>query len=115
MQVNKSSQNETVILGLQGRVDSSNASLFESLLFEAIQDQPAQLMLNLEQLEYISSAGLRVLLKLAKHQRKVQQQFAICSLSSEINELFEITGFNNIIDIHDDQDSSLRRLNSSNE
>ena len=81
------------IIKITGRIDSSNAALAEEELVGAC--DTAECVLDCEELEYISSAGLRVLLKLTKSGHKLK----IINVSSEVYEIFETTGFVEILDV----------------
>ncbi len=87
LEFNRKEENGCFILSVCGRVDSTNASLFEE---EAAKlDNQQKLILDLEKLEYISSAGLRVILRL----RKNHPDLEIKNASSEVYEIFDMTGF----------------------
>ncbi len=93
----------TLIILTEERVDSANAPAFYQELDSAIDADDRAVVMDMERLTYISSAGLRVILQTA---RKLQQQgakFAICSLSGTVQEVFEISGFDRVIDIHPTQ------------
>lgn len=93
----------TLIIQTEERVDSANAQAFYQELDSAIESDDRAVVMDMERLAYISSAGLRVILQTA---RKLQQQnakFAICSLSGTVREVFEISGFDRVIDIHPSQ------------
>lgn len=75
---------------IKGRIDSTNAAEFEKKLMAA---KPAEI--DASELEYISSAGLRVLLKLAKAVGDV----TVNNVSSEVYEIFEVTGFTEILNV----------------
>ena len=60
-------EDNRLTIRLEGRVDSTNASAMEAELFQAVNDNPGKaLVIDADRLEYISSAGLRVLMKLRK-------------------------------------------------
>ena len=84
----------TAVVG--GRIDSSNAAEFEQRVTEA--DTCPTLILDLEPLEYISSAGLRVLLSAQKKMNK-QGEMKLVHVSRTIMEIFEVTGFSDILTI----------------
>ena len=75
---------------ITGKIDSTNSSEFEKEIIEAMPKK-----LDASQLEYISSAGLRVLLKLAKAVGDV----TVNNVSSEVYEIFEVTGFTEILNV----------------
>ena len=66
----------------------------------AINETDSVVILDCEQLSYISSAGLRVVLLTARALQRQNSKFAVCSLSEQIREVFEISGFDKIIPVH---------------
>ena len=100
MEINVERKNGTLISRVAGRVDSANAREFEQALSSAIGDD-RKVILDLGDLSYISSSGLRILLLVAKSLRTRGAEFALCSLSDPIREVFEISGFDQIIAIYD--------------
>lgn len=89
-------ENDTITLALEGRIDSGNSTEIESGISAAIGDrEPGTVVLNAEHLEYISSAGLRVILRL----RKKHPSLKIINLSTEVYEVFEMTGFTEMMDV----------------
>lgn len=89
------------VLSVSGRVDSSNASAFETALFELLDHAPAGgVAVEFEGLEYISSAGLRVVLMGAKRQRTAGTTFAVCGLSENIGKVFAMSGFAKVIPVY---------------
>lgn len=75
---------------IKGKIDTSNAAEFEK---EIMAVKPAEI--DASQLEYISSAGLRVLLKLAKAVGDV----TVCNVSGDVYEIFEVTGFTDLLNV----------------
>ena len=58
-------------------------------------------MLDFDELDYISSAGLRVVLNAAKVFREIEFSFAACNMQDHVREVFEISGFDSFISIYD--------------
>ncbi len=87
--------NATVVL--EGRLDTTTAPQLESELKSFI-DSVKVLVFDFEKLEYISSAGLRVLLSAQKTMSK-QGSMKLIHVSDEVNEIFEVTGFSDILTI----------------
>ncbi len=89
-------ENNILTVFPQGRIDSSNASSLEDEIENIRKDHPsAQLRLDLEDLTYISSAGLRVILRL----RKSAPALSLINVSPEVYDIFEMTGFTEMMDI----------------
>lgn len=87
-------QNESTIIHVYGKIDATNASQFETEVFSAIEGQQV-VVLDLEEMNYISSAGLRVLLKI----KKAVKDFSIINVSSEVFEILEMTGFSEMMTV----------------
>lgn len=80
---------------LEGRIDSSSAPQTEKEIELKLQDFSGSLIIDAENLTYISSVGLRVLLKLLKRFKTMR----IINVSTELYEIFEMTGFTEIMDV----------------
>mgnify|MGYP002509854871 CR=1 FL=1 len=87
---------ETLLIKLEGRIDSANAAEVEKELTGiCAENEHEKLTIDIEKLQYISSAGLRVVLKLGKSQKNLE----IINASNEVYEIFSMTGFTDIINI----------------
>ena len=97
----------TLIAKAEGRIDGVNARDFEEALKAAISADDNTVVMDLEGLSYISSAGLRVILLIAKTLRKRNAKLMLCSLSDPIREVFEISGFDKIIPVHASREQAI--------
>ena len=113
MAVSSDRQDGTLIARTDGRIDGANAREFQVALENAIDPSDLNVILDMENLSYISSAGLRVILMTAKTLQKQNAKFAICSLSPAIQEVFQISGFDRIIPIHASQEAAISSLRGS--
>jgi anti-anti-sigma factor len=95
------------VVAASGRIDSVTAKPFEERLLAVIQDAPTSLVVDFAGVDYISSAGLRVLLVAAKRSKAAQCSFALCALRPSVREVFDISGFGSIMAIHADRDGAL--------
>ena len=80
-----------------GRVDSSNAHLFESRVMERFGDGERNVVVDFSRADFISSAGLRVLLLAAKTLEEDDGTLVLCAMKSHIREIFRINGFDRVI------------------
>lgn len=93
LEITSRKENGTVTASVAGRIDSTNAAEFEKeIMAEATEHG---LVLDMEGLKYISSAGLRVILKL----RKRYPNLTILNASTEVYEIFDMTGFTDMMNI----------------
>ena len=88
-------ENNCCIVKLNGRIDSTNAADAEAMINGAIDGFSGELVLDAQELSYISSAGLRVILRL----KKANAATRIINAGSEVYEIFDMTGFTEMMDI----------------
>ena len=103
-------ENETTVLCLSGRLDSNSAPEFEKQLQEILTTPDTHLIFDFNDLDYISSAGLRVILNTAKIFRTQPYRFVTCNMQDHVQEVFEISGFDSFISIYKSLDESMLAL-----
>jgi anti-sigma B factor antagonist len=99
-------------LQVSGRINILNATQFEEEVENAIEDGDRAVVLDLENLTYISSAGLYVVLKIAKITWQRDLAFALCGLSDVVHPVFERVGFDKIMAIHPTRAEALASVTS---
>lgn len=97
LNITKNANGNELKVILEGRLDTTTAPQLEEQLGAALEGI-TDLKLDLEKLEYISSAGLRVLLSSQKIMNK-QGSMVITNASEEVKEIFDVTGFSDILTI----------------
>ena len=97
MVITKTRNGDELTVALEGRLDTTTAPELDDMLKEELGDVK-KLSFDFAKLEYISSAGLRVLLISQKAMNK-QGNMVIKNVNEEINEIFEVTGFTDILTI----------------
>lgn len=98
MEITKTINGNTANIALTGRLDTLTSSDLEAEL-EGVLDQVQFLVFDFKDLEYISSAGLRVLLTAQKSLSKKGGHVTITNCSADVREVFTITGFADILEI----------------
>ena len=107
MEIIETKQDEILIFKLKGRLDSKTSPDFEKKIFDAIEDGSNSMIVNFEELDYISSAGLRVVLKATKNLKRSDGSFVLCSMKDYVKEVFEISGFDTFLPIVSSMDEAL--------
>ena len=97
LNVKKEKTGTNLVVALEGRLDTVTAPAFEAELKEAVEGI-SNLTIDASKLEYVSSAGLRVLLSAHKIMSK-QGSMVVKNLTEEVKEVFDITGFSDILTI----------------
>ena len=97
MNISKSKNGEELTIAIEGRLDTTTAPELDDVVKNEIEGI-TKLVFDFAKLEYISSAGLRVLLSSQKIMNK-QGSMVVKNVSEEVNEIFEVTGFQDILSI----------------
>lgn len=82
-----------VVVAPVGRIDSTTAHTLDAHLVGLTHDGRHRIVVDFAEVDYISSAGLRVMLTLAKRIREGRGRLAICSLGTSVGQVFELAGF----------------------
>lgn len=104
---------DVVIVTVSGRVDHANADQFRTLLWPFLASCAAgadRLVLDLSGLEYISSAGLRVMMLASRDVKARDGTLVVCSLQPIVREIFEISRFNIVFHVLPDRNAALAQL-----
>lgn len=100
--------NVALIGSVQGRIDSQSANVFHGLIKEAIEPDAHNLVLDFTRLSFISSAGLRILLIMAREYKSMNKFMGLCCLSESVRDVMRISGFDQIVTIHTSREASLQ-------
>ena len=102
-----------VLIGtLDGRIDGSNANEFQSALESGIDAGDNTLVLDCGNVSFISSAGLRVGLVIARKFNEPGKKFAVCTLPEPIREVVAVSGFDQLISVYESQAQAIKALES---
>ncbi len=108
MEINEQKTDQCVIIGITGRLDTTNYSLLEKKLMELIDNHQDKILVDCSKMDYVSSSGLRILLMALKKITMQKGKFVLCGLQENIHEIFEISGFTSIFEIHSSPEEALR-------
>ncbi|MCR5536527.1 MAG: STAS domain-containing protein [Succinivibrio sp.] len=99
-----SSENNSsiTIIKVEGRIDAISVSDFEEKTLPLSATEATGFVIDFAKVEYISSAGLRAILKIAKSCKEVKKKVALCNLSATVREVLKISGFDLILKICND-------------
>lgn len=110
MEINIQKNGDVSILELNGRLDTTNYTEIEKKFDELISNNEVNLVVDCANLNYISSSGLRVLLKSLKAIKAANGRFILCALQDNIQEVFEISGFSSIFEICANQNDAMGKF-----
>lgn len=107
MQINESRENDVLILGPVGHLDTRTQGDFEKVVLERLQGGERRFIIDMVEVEYLASAGLRVLLMLAKKLKSTDGQLIICGMNEHVLEVFNVAGFSGFFTIKANKDEAL--------
>lgn len=98
MEIKESRQNEGILFQVEGRVDTNTSIELQARILNGLQ-KSSVIMLDLKEVEYISSAGLRALLIGEKTAKAIRGRMEIHNVQAAVMEVLQMTGFDRILDI----------------
>jgi len=110
MNITTDQTDTAMILHLEGRLDALTSAAFEKKALSLIQSSAQPMLIDFVSLEYISSAGLRALLIVAKELKRHDFSLALCSMHDSILEVFRISGFDSIMPVFSTIEEGLESL-----
>jgi anti-anti-sigma factor len=99
MEVTVKEVNEVNVMSFEGNLDTNTAPKAQEQIDQLIDGGPSKFLINFDNLNYISSAGLRVLLATAKKLKATNGDLKICGLNKTVQEVFDISGFSSILSV----------------
>lgn len=108
MEILETPKEKCLIIGIRGRLDTTNYAQLEKRVMELIDGGQHNLLVDCREMDYVSSSGLRILLMALKKITALKGNFLLCGLQDNIREIFEISGFTSIFKIFPDTDEALK-------
>ena len=102
MEIDTATHGDLLVVAPRGRLDTNTSPALEKALLERIEGGETQVTIDFSNIDYVSSAGLRVLLMAAKRTGAARGHFSMHAMSPEIREVFEISGFLTILKVYPD-------------
>jgi anti-anti-sigma factor len=110
MNIEQETRGDVLVVHLAGRLDSSSAPELERLLLEQFTAGLKRLVFDFSALDYVSSAGLRVILLAGKKLRAAQGKLALVGLRDMVREVFEMSGFLTLFAVTDTVDEGVAKV-----
>ncbi|WP_291322870.1 STAS domain-containing protein [Desulfonatronospira sp.] len=106
MEISSQKMDKALIIIVSGRLDTTTAQDFESTCLDLIGNEK-NIVVDLQEVEYVSSAGLRSILSVGKKVRSDGGSLIFCNLKGMVREVFEISGFASIFNIYETREQAL--------
>ena len=102
--------NEVTLISINGSLDTNTSPEAESSINQSIMDGNRKFIIDLENTDYVSSAGLRIFLATAKKLLSEGGTFKLASPNSVVREILEMSGFTSILDVRDTREDALNNM-----
>jgi anti-sigma B factor antagonist len=99
MELKEEQVGDVTVLQVKGRLDSTTSPTLGARLTAVLGDTQARVLVDFSQLEYISSAGFRVLLQAEKRAERNTAKLVLCGVSGKVRQLFDLGGFLDLFSI----------------
>jgi anti-sigma B factor antagonist/stage II sporulation protein AA (anti-sigma F factor antagonist) len=113
MNIQAIEQNGVTIIPLEGRLDGNNATVAEQAFLALFAEGKQQFIFDFTSLQYISSAGLRVILVAAKKLRASKGRMVCACLGEQVYDVFEMSGFTTILEMAATREEAFEKLGAS--
>ena len=110
MEITEERRANLLILRVIGKLDASTSKDLEAKVLALVASNQEKLVIDLSQLDYISSAGLRVFLLAAKRMDNAKGKMILCSLKDAVKQVFDIAGFSSFLTLASSTEEALKDL-----
>lgn len=110
MEIGEDKRDGVLVIAPVGRLDVNTSGCLESRLLERVAGGETCLVVDMLRVEYISSAGLRVLLMIAKKLKERSGRLALCALGPAVRQVFELAGFLALFAVEASREDAVTRL-----
>ena len=110
MDISEERKADAVILVLSGKLDATTAKTFEDRILGVINSGTQRVVVDLSQLDYVSSSGLRVFILAAKRLQTVDGKIVLCSMKDHVRQVFDLAGFSSMLSIYATRDEAIKSL-----
>ena len=107
MQISSEAMDSVTVVRLEGNLDPNTSSEVHDYVNKAIDDGAAKILVSLDKVDFVSSAGLRILLATGKRLGSTAGGLRICGLNETVTEIFEISGFSTILNVFPSETDAL--------
>ncbi len=108
MNIKDTKMEKTMVLTIDGRLDSSTSGVLEKKFLAMMENGENNFVVDFTGMDYISSAGLRVLLMVAKKTKKIGGKIVLSALNPNVKEVFDIAGFTGIFTIFASREEAIQ-------
>jgi len=108
--VTEEQNGDGTVLKITGRLDAISSPGTEKKVFECINNGQHQLLLDFSDVEYLSSAGMRMLLSTTKKLKTLNGKLVVCSVNMNVMDVLKMSGFDHVLELVQNREEALRKF-----
>ena len=108
MLLKKESIDGTMVIHCEGRLDATTTIKLENAINQLIDAKNIRVVVDFNKVDYLSSAGMRLLLSMTKRLKTMGGQLVLCAIHDDVMEIIKMAGFEQILNIYYSQDEAVR-------
>ncbi len=101
---------EVLVVRLKGRLDAISTPLTEKKTFEFINEGQYKLLIDFAHVDYISSAGMRMLLSLTKKLKSLSGKLVLCNVTHNVMDVLKMSGFDHVLELARTEEDALKKF-----
>ena len=113
MNIHVEQKDAITVVSLEGRLDGVTMQQLEQQLIQLLDQGSKHFLFQIEKLDYISSAGLRVMLLAIKRTKAIQGSVVLCMMQSNVKDIFDLSGFSSIFTICNSEEEAWTYLQAN--
>lgn len=110
MEAKVEEKGDVVVVRVSGRLDAATSPLLEKQIMSIIEGGHFKLVLNMSSVDYLSSAGMRLMLSVSKKLRHLEGKVVACSMNDDVMEVIKMAGFTQVLEIYPTEEESVAHL-----
>jgi len=110
MEAQVEEKGDVIVIRVSGRLDAASSPQLEKKINSIIDSGHFKLVLNFSGVEYLSSAGMRLMLSVSKKLKHLEGKVVACSLNDEVMEVIKMAGFHQILELYPTEEESFSHL-----
>ncbi|MEZ5315534.1 MAG: STAS domain-containing protein [Chlamydiales bacterium] len=110
MEMHVEEKGDVIVVRVNGRLDAASSPQLEKKLNSIIDSGHFKIILNFSGVEYLSSAGMRLMLSISKKLKHLEGKFMACSINQEVMEVIKMAGFHQILSLYPNEEESFSHL-----
>src|ERR1700731_4194220 len=110
MEAQVEEKGDVIVIRVQGRLDAASSPQLEKKINSIIESGHFKLILNLSGVDYLSSAGMRLMLSISKKLKHLEGKIVACGLNEDVMDVIKMAGFHQVLELYPTEEECFNHL-----